>query len=77
MEVSIQNNLRVRQFAKVLQCVGKVGDDLQVEAFEDRLELYSLCGAMTAYIKFTLGKAFFKSIGTTKNGLVFKVNIKV
>lgn len=48
-------------FQNVLTCLDKVGDDITIEARQDRLILSTLSLTRTAYANFTFSRSFFES----------------
>ncbi|KAF9929737.1 Cell cycle checkpoint control protein rad9b [Linnemannia zychae] len=51
----------IKGFQNVLTCLDKVGDDITIEARQDRLILSTLSLTRTAYANFSFSRAFFES----------------
>ncbi|KAK3840696.1 MAG: Rad9-domain-containing protein [Linnemannia elongata] len=51
----------IKGFQNVLTCLDKVGDDITIEARQDRLILSTLSLTRTAYANFTFSRTFFES----------------
>ncbi|KAF9092582.1 cell cycle checkpoint control protein rad9a [Mortierella sp. AD031] len=53
--------ISIKGFQSVLSCLDKVGDDITIEARQDRLTLSTLSLTRTAYANFTFSRTFFES----------------
>ncbi|KAG0290363.1 Cell cycle checkpoint control protein rad9b [Linnemannia gamsii] len=51
----------IKGFQNVLTCLDKVGDDITIEARQDRLILSTLSLTRTAYANFTFSRTFFEN----------------
>ena len=67
MKLSVATaNLRV--LASAIQCLGKVGKELLIEADADRFVLRTLNDAKTAFVKFQFRPAFFERYSAARGG---------
>ncbi|TPX44527.1 hypothetical protein SeMB42_g01748 [Synchytrium endobioticum] len=49
----------LKPFSKFLTCLSRIGDDLQIEAAEKRVQLWTVNSSRSAYCLFTLADGFF------------------
>jgi cell cycle checkpoint control protein RAD9A len=59
----------IRIFAKMIQCLQKIGDDLFIEATDTKLVLRALNASRSAYFCFTILPNFFESYGLLQSGM--------